>query len=484
MKQKLSLILLMALIASAVSCGDTAQNNPESSGDTSAEETTVVVEKDYLDTLSTDKFSGRTLRIFDANDHPEMHINVALDEQNGDLVNDALYNRDLLMENTFGVTIEYTKSPGKANAACRQLDQCVLAGDNEWEFVYSCLLGGALTSSATSGTLANLCDIEALQLDKDWWSSLLYDSFRLNDTMYFSTGDVSPAMYQGVYVVFANSRLMEENKIDADELMTLALDGKWTLDKLLTTTKDLFRDTNNDGVMDMADDFFGHCFHTNQRHVLDAAGVSVVRLNDDKTGFELDFDNEHNISVVDKLKSYYVKSVNNNSNPNEGPKLMFKEGRCVFFTHAVEVAMSHFRDMEDDYIILPMPKADENQENYISTFSGWISSYVSIPLTADKDFAGTMLEAMAYIGRRDIRPKAYELAYKAKSASDERSAEILDLCLDTAYIDFNSIYNFGNSYSIVDSASCGNGELVSGLASVRTATEEAINKFVESWSKK
>ena len=481
MKRNLSLLLLISMLASLAACGGT---DAPVSGDTTAADTTEpVVETDYLETIVTDKYNGKTLRIFDANDHPEMHINVALDEQNGDLVNDALFDRDRLMEETFGITVEYTESPGTAKAkdACRQLDQAVLAGDDSWDFVISCLLGGALTTSATSGTLYNLLDVDSLHLNESHWSSLLYDSFRLNDIMYFSTGDISPAMYQGVWVTFANTRLMDEYKIDADALMQQVLDGKWTLDALFSLTKDLFEDKNDDGVMHIEEDFFGYSFHTNNKHVLDSAAVRTVILNDKKDGFELNFNDEHNVSVVEKLKTNYI-SWTNTSNANEGPKQAFKNARTIFYTHPIEVAMSHLRDMKDDYIILPIPKANEAQESYISTYSGWISSYTSIPLTADAEFAGTMMEAMAYIGRRDIRPKAYDLAYKQKAVRDERSAQILDLCFDSAYIDFNSIFDFGGSYTITANASVGNGELISGLAGVKSATETAIADFVKSWN--
>ena len=161
---------------------------------------------------------------------------------------------------------------------------------------------------------------------------------------------------------------------------------------------------------------------------------------------------------------------------------MFLEGRSLFYTHSVEVALSHFRDMEDDYIILPMPKADEQQESYISTYSAWIISFVAVPMTADAEFAGVMMEAMAYLGYRDIRPKAYELVYKEKALRDERSGEVLDICFDNVYLDFNAVFDFGGSNWYPSGAACGETELVSGLAGARGATENAIEKFIENWT--
>ena len=154
------IILLLAILAATTSCGSDVTDS--SSSDTVKKDSNDTAhEVNYLESLVTDVYNGRTLRIFDANDHPEMHVNVALEEQNGDIVNDALYARDLLIEETFGIEVEYTLSPGttQAAAACRQLDNSVLAGDNEWEYVISCLYGNALAASASAGTLYNLIDI-------------------------------------------------------------------------------------------------------------------------------------------------------------------------------------------------------------------------------------------------------------------------------------------------------------------------------------
>lgn len=473
---------LLVILATMVSCGSEATDNPiVETADSGISTTTAVTQADYLDTLATDTFAGRTLRIFDANDHPEMHINVALDEQNGDLVNDALYARDRLMEEIFGIEIAYTLSPGtaKAASACRQLDQSVLAGDNEWEFVYSCLLGSALSTSAYSGSLYNLVDIDAISLKQEWWSALLYDTLNFNDTMYFTTGDISPSVYQGCYVMFANTNLLDEYDIN-DDLMRVALDGKWTLDYLFALTRDTNIDVNADGKLSYQDDFFGLNYHTSVDSLLNGTDIHTVILNEDKNGFILNLSDEHNVDITEKIRQNTFTA--ENLLGNDGPKLMFEEGRSIFFAHSVEVALSHFRDMEDDYIILPMPKSDDHQKDYVSSYSGWISSFAAVPMTADTEFAGTMMEAMAYIGYRDIRPQAYELVYKQKALRDERSGQVLDLAFNNVYLDFNTIFDFGGSYGLLVSAARGDTELISGLESARSATEKAIAEFTENWT--
>ena len=114
------IILLLAILAATTSCGSDVTDS-SSSGTVKKDSNDTAHEGNYLESLVTDVYNGRTLRVFDANDHPEMHVNVALEEQNGDIVNDALYARDLLMEETFGIEVETPCRP----AQHRQLQHAV-----------------------------------------------------------------------------------------------------------------------------------------------------------------------------------------------------------------------------------------------------------------------------------------------------------------------------------------------------------------------
>jgi len=63
-----------------------------------------------------------------------------------------------------------------------------------------------------------------------------------------------------------------------------------------------------------------------------------------------------------------------------------------------------------------------------------------------------------------------------------KSAKVIDLCIEAAYIDFNMIYDFGGTNSLPSNVVQGKKEWISGLESARTAAESAIKRFVDSWS--
>ena len=111
-----------------------------------------------------------------------------------------------------------------------------------------------------------------------------------------------------------------------------------------------------------------------------------------------------------------------------------KENRLLYWFSNVRNAET-LRSLDSDFGIIPTPKFDENQENYISSNLG--TSYFAIPnYVTDTDRAAIILEALNYESHRLVRPAYYDIVLKAKGTRDEDSEKMLDLVMDVSYIDF------------------------------------------------
>ena len=146
-----------------------------------------------------------------------------------------------------------------------------------------------------------------------------------------------------------------------------------------------------------------------------------------------------------------------------------------------ESAQNFLRDMEDDYMILPMPKGEVAQDDYHSYVNAWADAFVAIPTNADKELAGVVTEALAFWSWKYIRPKSYEMTYKLKTARNNNSAEMLDIVFSTLCLDFNYIYDFGGTFTALRSVIGGDKELASALASKMDKANSEIEKLVTSW---
>ncbi len=482
MKRQISALLILATLLTACGSNGSAPDTTDDSANTSTPSENPVT--DRLDELGEHDFGKKKFTILDANDYPEWHVNMHDGTINGDIVNDALYERDLAIEDRYNVDIEYVQMT-KAGVGIGAMKSSVLAGDDEYTMCISLIQGGNLGTVMADGVLANLCDNDYLSLDSDWWSKLFYKNLKLGDKLYFTTGDISPTMYQIAQCLYLNTRLAEDYKIDTDEICELVRGGKWTLDELILRTKGLNQDLNDDGVMDPYDDFFGlaiNCNSTNNNlpyFVIDA-GVSPSKLTADGKSIEIDLMNDRTLTVLDKVKNL---AFDNNRFDDQWAYInkAFKEGRALFMYHYTESAQNFLRDMTDDYMVLPMPKGDANQDDYHTYVNCWADAFVAIPATADPEFAGVITEALAYYSWKNIRSKAYDLTYKQKTSRDENSAEMLDIVFNTLCVDFNYIYDFGGTYSSLADVASGKAQLASAMAANGERANTEIEKFVESW---
>ena len=471
MHRKISIIFLTAaLISGCMSCQSAADTTTETQTTDSIETETETETTSIMDELGTKDFEGRTYTIFE-NDYTDFHVNIPEDTLTGDVINDALYQRDVDIEDRYNVVLEYHEDDSS-----EPFKNSVLAGDD----LYNIIISDNMNSLVNSGVLTNLCALDNLSLDQSWWSPLIYDSIRYDDRMYFTTGDISPAVYQSPFCMFLNLALYEELGIETD-IWDLVIDGKWTLDSVIELTKGLDRDLNNDDQMDLKNDFYGIVMQPTEETtdaLLAGCGEQLSGILPDGSGLGVTF-NERTVSVVEKMMQFTQKIVHEDI--NDVINYTFKEGRALFLQHKLESAGVHLRDMEDPYLILPMPKYDENQETYISGMSIFVHCFVGVPKTADPEFSGFITEALARYSHEKIRPLSYDLVYTQKVTRDERSLEVLNIIFDTLYVDFGMVFNFGGMNVAMKDIVFDGKPLTSTIDSLRGTTEEAIEDFLENW---
>ena len=137
-KRTMALILAALLASSAVACGSSDANGAKNTTEndvTSAnsDESVNETETSPYDALEDRDFEGRTFTILDANPNPQgLQINIPEDEMNGEVVNDALIIRDNAIEDRYNISIEYV-----SDTNADKVKSSVLAGDNEYDLVYS-----------------------------------------------------------------------------------------------------------------------------------------------------------------------------------------------------------------------------------------------------------------------------------------------------------------------------------------------------------
>ena len=103
-------------------------------------------------------------------------------------------------------------------------------------------------------------------------------------------------------------------------------------------------------------------------------------------------------------------------------------------------AFDSYREMEDDYSILPYPKWDENQEKYMT---GAMDNYsvLGMPITVtDPEMVSILTESLNVESYRTLFPVYYEQALQNKYSRDPESIEMLNMLMEGRNFDFSTLF--------------------------------------------
>lgn len=486
MKRKLSLMLALLLCAGTLcqSCGS-EKSGEETSAPQTGDTTTPAAETDYLDTLGEKDFGGAkfTIRAPSASG-PVAIFNMQIGEVNGEVVNDAQYNRDKYVEQRYNVTIEYIETDSTTDGST--LTNSMLAGDSIGDVIVDSLSEGTGRMSVlfNNKLLQNLLEVPYLQPDREWWSQLMYQNLTINDKLYFTSGDLAPFSYIGPACIYMNLKVADNYGIDENELYSKVYDGKWTMDALYSLTKDADNDLNNDGKLDCLNDFFGIVNEDNtltSTLLLATCGVKLSEYNEKTGKLEVNLGTPAVVDIIDRLSQMFKKIDNKGDNTNLFDK-NFKLDQSIFALHYVESTIRRFRDMESDYVIYPMPKYDEKQETYVSFINPWVNAFIGIPLVQDDlEKTGFITEVLEYLSVQNVRPAVYDVTLKGKALNNEDSMAMLDLIFSTTYLDYNANFKFGGVLDEVNWAIFQGQPYASAYASREEKMNAELDEFMKNF---
>ncbi|MGI6742837.1 MAG: hypothetical protein ACOX4O_04140 [Eubacteriales bacterium] len=448
---KITSILLAALLFISLSalsftgCGSAKSDTPgQDTAATTAETTEETVPADGLPPVL--RFDGAEYVIYSREDMIWPNEMVT-DEMNGEIVNDAVFNRQKVVEDRLDVEIGVIRAPGVWGNHIQFLDRIrnnVKSGDNEIQLVAG--YAYFVTALATEGVFTNLLDVPYLNFDRLWWNSNLRDELTLYNQLYFAGGDLSYTMIAQLFATLFNKSITE--KYSVPDLYETVRAGSWTYDTLYELSATIANDIDGDGEMTDQDEYGLVLPIGNQCDMFFAAFNQPLTARDESGEIVLRMGDERAAVIADAVLRLYKENNGVYASP-EGKDYThtpFIQGRALLDITMLNFAIEKLRDSSFEYGIIPVPKYDENQPNY-NTLSQDAYSLFCVPKNAgDLEMIGAVTEAMAAESYFSVTPAFFETAMKYKYSTDENSIEMLDIIRDGA------LFNFG----FVNSVSCEN----------------------------
>ena len=457
-KQLLSLFLALLMTASAVSCG-TGESSSDTTADTEnaiSDDTTpfdtsnmTIMEQRALisDDLPVKDYDGRQFMMYVHKDVPGEFV---LEAETGEIVDDAVYARMIKLEERFNVDIVADCSGVSHTDHTKLVSPLILSGDDTYDLVSLHSMKGSELS--LEGAFVNLYDLEYIHFDKPWWPKYVVDELTLMGQMYVFSSPITTNIVSGSNIYYFNRDLITSYKLENPYDVVKA--GEWTISRMEEMIKDTYADLNGNNTADMNDRYGFATYMGNTYYSTAAAGVQILKKTADT--LELVVNNERTLTFVEKTYSLFTSPNSHITEKwtSEESNQLFLNGNAIFVTGSPSDAASTFRDSSIDFGMVPMPKLDETQEEYI-TMGGRV--LYAVPSTVkDPEFAGLMVEALTAEGYKSVLPTYYEYALKQKFVRDEeyyeQTLEILDLIEQTLTLTFWYMYGGSEPKLYVDMA--------------------------------
>ena len=478
----LACILASLLCMSMAACGDAGEKETETTAAPVQTETVVeeTIEEKLRPDLEIRDFDGKTFRILGSAPSGEedwyIHEMVA-EELTGDAMNDAVYNRNEFLTETFGYEIELVISSDWNPAT--EIKNLVSSADDTYDtFGVRAVTGSSLS---TGGYYLDLSELPVLSLDEEWWSPSLCSPLTIGGHQYMATGDISVVPKEGVRAFYFNKELLVDHQLESP--YELVNDGKWTYEKMFSMMETATVDLNGDGVMNGNDQWGMQAQGVVGMVLYQGSGEALIG-KDEADMWVYSAGNENSVNAMMRISELMEANKNFIYLSEDWTNMLsrFEKGQGLFYSEVL-LHIETMRGFEVDFGIIPTPKYDEAQEGYAHFLDSHCNIMYSLPVTqAAPEDAAYILETIAYASRTTITPAYYDICLKSKYSRDEESAAMLDIIFTSYRLELADVFAIGDIYSSVVSG-LQKGNISSMLAgketSVQTAIETVTEKFTE-----
>ena len=483
MKQRLSrfmtAVLLIGLILS--SCGsdvttsapDTSMPDANGTTDMSTESTV----EELLASLPDANYDGYEFTFLTIssgiNSTTRFTDEIYVSEEDGDIINDSVYQRNQLVSEKYNVTITALPEDTPLEAA----RSAIMAGDNIFDVMN--IRKDEVITLLPDGLLADWNSLPYNDYTAPWWNRHCVEKLTIGDFLPLMSGSILISEIDDTLAMVYNKDIATEYK--TENLYDVVREGRWTVDYMTNIIKDISRDLNGDSLYTVGDDLFGYVQDPNSMTTNWVFASDLMNGYIDADGKWQDNVNmERAQELCDKMATIFSSSNFAYTGTDLYEGLNYFEENKIFLYAIILRNVELLREMDVDFGILPYPKLDESQDEYI-THVGNASPILSLPITnTDTERTSLVLEAMAIASYNIVRPAYYDVALKVKMSRDEDSSDMLDIILDSSTYDLSYMTYKSLSGILNPLIAVGNTNFSSEYASRSGTLNQNMQKYIDS----
>lgn len=436
-----AVLLVCMILSSLVACG----NGKEKSEDTSVSETggendSGSAKENALPDLPAVNYEGYKFRILNATQESLKHMNLQLtaqEEASGDALNDAIYQRNSIISERYGIEIVETQLEG-VTPILDMAKKSISAGLDEFDLIMNDTVRGI--PLAQQGMLTDFHTVPHIDMTKPYYDQNMVKDNSIANKLFFLGGDFSLSHDSSTIAMFFNKKLIADYGLTAP--YQLVREGKWTFKEFFEMAKVCTDDLDGNGAYD-ENDRYGYLSLNFVAFpaLIESAGLKYVTKNENDIP-SLAINNEKFFNVYSTLiDSMYYGNMFFDADAAGNHRLqdvMFPANQALFWTELLNWS-SILREMDADFGILPHPKYDETQSDYhVLVFNPF---FMMIPQTNQNlDRTGVIIEALCAESYQSVKPVYYDTMLKTKVSRDDESGDMLDIMFANRTYELAQLY--------------------------------------------
>lgn len=457
MKKLISLLLVLCLTlgsaAAFSSCSETTSDDEGKTADPTSPASDAEVpeetETEFIDPFADTDFGGRDFRVYTSVDDTDATNGNAFiqgsGELNGEAVNDAVYERNAKVSELLNINPTFIEASLSYSNHEATIKKQIMAGADDWDVMANDIM--AFGSLARDGYLHNVYSNQILDLNQTYWyGDAMRDCQFVEGGMYILIGDYFTDALQSAHALYSNKNLINDYYNDPNYIQNMVFDGTWTFDAMIEVINTVMKDSDGDGTMKEGDLFGFTCIGMWGSMIPFLIGTDIKFIERTDEGIQYCFNNERSVKILEKLNELFYSDgalTTLADYSDAGLRIVFGAGQSLIIGYNRIGDLTKMRDIEFTIGILPYPKLDGDQENYVSSLHD-TSEVGAIPMTLppdSMDFCTTCLEVFCRETGKTVIPKYYEEGLKVKYSNGQDDARLIDLIHDSISSPFPVAFN-------------------------------------------
>ena len=461
--------IVVCLLASMMLLPLAACGTPDQDGASTTASTAVETEDPnellYQD-LPADNFGGYEFNVLQYKEETAATATV-LTERTGNPIEDKIYERAIAVEER--LKIKFVNHLDSLDGVSASLRNNIAGGMDEYDV---CWTHSTTTVSnfLAPGYLLDLNNVEGLNFDKPWWDDTANNYLALDDHTYMVFGDINVYLYDFHSAILFNKDVTDKSQIN---LYNMVEDGTWTMDKFITLATELALPAADGGSTYDRMGYTGTASAT-LFGFIHGADAQLFTYNDEGIP-QMSMANERYLDVLATYNALFKDSAL--CNPRDWDCVTTFAAQKTTFTSCGVGQLGALREESFDYGLLPFPKYNAEQENYISFVTNQIQPMVIPKSATDPDRTGVILENLAAESYRRVRPEYFQVLLESKYVRDHESMEIMDMLFTSeTRFELEHIYAWNDFEATVLNALINNAD---SFSSTTKSYSKAVNKSIQ-----